>query len=143
MLANPTTPSFTASQRSAGDALRPGQPDGTRLELTGDERCSPEHPDDAGYDHDDGVEQYLQGAVVLEEGGRRRRAVAVCRTGGDGRVVQVDQVRAGDSQDDGHDDQSAEDDRRLGAELEPGKPAHRRTTGLDLRARSWSRAWPI
>ena len=89
MLANPTTFSLTASQRVPADALGPRQSVGPGLELAGDERCPPEDPEDAGTTTPSTSSPTWSPWSRPRKAVVARRAVAVCLTAADVRVVEM------------------------------------------------------
>ena len=72
---------------------------------------------------------------------RKAAAVSLGLTGGDGRVVAVHELRAGDQHDDRDDHQATDGDRGLGAELAPGEADHGRTSERGERRRLLVLAW--
>src|SRR5579862_4331960 len=127
---------------SARDTLRPRQAVRAGFQLASHEWRAPKDPDDRG-EGDDDVAEILQQAIFGEERGGRRGAVAMPAACRDCCVVEVGEVRPGETQYHGNDCQRAEGNRSLHAELERSEPDHRITLNPLWVTRSLSRAWPM
>ena len=100
----------------AGDALGPREAEGAGFEFTGDERRTPEDPDERRGDDEekrherraDAVVWLTNPVVTAEQSPPRGLQFGRCR------VVEVDEVRAGHRQHDGDDRQGAEGEPWLG-----------------------------
>ena len=68
----------------------------TSFEFLGDERRSPEHPDDAGKDNDQYSEPRANRAVIAQERAGSTAAVATRPTSGDVRGVEIREMRTSD-----------------------------------------------
>ncbi len=118
--------SLAASQRVAGDALRPGEAVGARLEFTGDQRRPPERANQCGESDKCRAEQ-LEQLVHLAEIDRHVATVS----GGDARrlclrinAVEVAEVRPGQGEDNANSDEDDEGCCRLRTKLSPTEPHH-------------------
>lgn len=102
MAAAPAMASLACRPAGPGDALGPHQAQGAGLELAGDQRRPPEHPDQA-RDGEAGGPQYVARIEVALRGegvSEHVRAVALLLADGDGGVVGVVELDPGHQQDD-------------------------------------------
>ena len=89
-VASPTTASLAVSHWSRGVALRPSQPERSRLQLSGDKGSTPEHVKEQGQNEGQRLNDYPQKLVVAIKGRQRSRAItAVGRAVRHRRVVDV------------------------------------------------------
>ena len=84
----PDEPELDQQPAHAAHALRPGQAEGPRLELAGDERRPPEHPDEDGHDEHQRRGQDLQLRVGADD-----RVVAVAAGAAAGPALRHAQCR--------------------------------------------------